>query len=82
MTDTNFPETDPRHHTSNIKQMLDDTARHAREDVQRVHDPEARALFETTAEVLDGLRKAYTDFERKHDHGDALPPPPSLRREP
>lgn len=67
MTNTNFPEGDPRHHTSNIKQMLDDTARHAREDIQKVHDPATKALFETTAEVLDGLRKAYTDFERERE---------------
>jgi hypothetical protein len=65
MTNSDFPESDPRHHTTNIKRMLDDAARHAREDVKKVKDPKAQALFETTAEVLIGLRKAYDDFEKK-----------------
>jgi hypothetical protein len=47
--------------------MLEDTARHVREDVKNVDDPKARALFETSAEVLDGLRKAYDDFEKKNE---------------
>ena len=67
MTDTNYPESDPRHHTANIEKMLDDTARHVREDVGKVTDPKAQALFETTAEVLIGLRKAYDDFEEKRE---------------
>jgi hypothetical protein len=67
MNNSDFPENDPRHHTANIKRMLDDTAQHAREDVEKVQDPKAKALFETTAEVLGGLRKAYDDFERKNE---------------
>ena len=67
MGDTNFAEDDPRHHTANIKRMLEDTAQHAREDVAKVDDPRAKALFETTAEVLGGLRKAYDDFEKKNE---------------
>jgi hypothetical protein len=67
MTNPNYAESDPRHHTSNIKRMLDDTAQHVRDDVLKVRDPRAQALFETTAEVLNGLRKAYDDFERKNE---------------
>jgi hypothetical protein len=67
MATSNYPETDARHHTANIKRMLEDTARHAREDVKKVDDPRARALFETSAEVLDGLRRAYDDFEQKRE---------------
>ena len=67
MPNTNFAEDDPRHHTANIKRMLEDTAQHAREDVAKVDDPRAKALFETTAEVLGGLRKAYDDFEKKSE---------------
>lgn len=29
--------------------------------------PKAQALFETTAEVLNGLVKAFNDFERKNE---------------
>jgi hypothetical protein len=62
-----FDESDPRHHTQKLKQMLNDTAEHARQDVSKVSDPKAQALFETTAEVLKGLVKAFDDFEQKHE---------------
>jgi hypothetical protein len=68
MTDRmQYPENDPRHHTLKLKQMLNDAATHAREDVSKVSDPKAQALFETTAEVLKGLVKAYDDFEQKRE---------------
>ena len=60
-------ERDPRVHTEHIKRLLEDASRHARDNVQKVDDPKAQALFETTAEVLDGLRKAYDDFEVKKE---------------
>jgi len=48
MTDRmQYPENDPRHHTLKLKQMLNDVAKHAREDVSKVSDPKAQALFET-----------------------------------
>lgn len=43
--------------------MLDELITHSREDVAKVEDPRAQALFETTAEVLSGLRNAYDHFE-------------------
>jgi hypothetical protein len=61
---TQFPESDPRHHTAKLKQMLTETLEHARQDVAKVSDPKAQALFETTAEVLGGLKKAYEHFEQ------------------
>jgi DNA-dependent RNA polymerase auxiliary subunit epsilon len=30
-------------------------------------DPEARALFEVSAEVIDGLQKAFNDYEKKNE---------------
>jgi len=60
-----YPESDPRHHTMKIKRMLDDVIRHVREDVGKVDDPKAQALFETTAEVLTGLVTAYEHAEQK-----------------
>lgn len=62
-----FPEDDPRHHTAKLKQMLVDVINHAREDVEKVKDARARALFETTAEVLGGLQKAYDHFEQGNE---------------
>jgi hypothetical protein len=62
-----YDESDPRHHTQKLKQTLKDTAQHAREDVSKISDPKAQALFETSAEVLLGLAKAFEDFEQKRE---------------
>jgi hypothetical protein len=40
-----YDESDPRHHTQKLKQPLKDTAHHAREDVSKISDPKAQALF-------------------------------------
>jgi HD-like signal output (HDOD) protein len=64
-----YSESGPRHHTAHLKQMLTDVINHSREDVKKVSDPKAQALFETTAEVLIGLRKAFEDFEQKTEEG-------------
>jgi hypothetical protein len=70
MTDQNrsqHQESDPRPPTQKLKQMLKDAAAHAREDVAKISDPRAQALFETSAEVLLGLAKAFEDFEQKSE---------------
>ena len=56
---------DPLHHTTHIKQMLNDLVYHVREDVAKVSEPKAQALFEATAEVLRGLATAYDHYETK-----------------
>ena len=56
-------EDDSLHHVEKMKTMLTELIDYARADVLRVNDAKAQALFETTAEVLLGLRKAYEDFE-------------------
>ena len=62
-----FAEHDPRLHVEKIKHLLNDVARHAREDMMLVSDPKAQALFETTAEGLQGLAKAFDDYEEKRE---------------
>jgi hypothetical protein len=52
-------------HTAKIKGMLNDIIQHVRADVDKVSDPKAQALFETTAEVLTGLVTAYDHFEQR-----------------
>ncbi len=47
--------------------MLTDVIEHARKDVNDVSDPKAQALFETTAEVLSGIKKAFEDFEQGNE---------------
>lgn len=69
MDQKQFSENDPRHHTANIKRMLDDLINHLREDVKKVNEPKAQALFETSAEVLGGLRKAFEDYDAGTEAG-------------
>lgn len=47
--------------------MLDGTINHVREYVSKIDDPRGQALFETTAEVLAGPQKAYTDYENRSE---------------
>jgi hypothetical protein len=54
---------DPKAHARNIEQMLTEVIDHVRADVDRVTEPKAQVLFETTAEVLSGLRTAYQHYE-------------------
>ena len=62
---SDLKQSDPLHHSQKLKQMINETADHAREDVSKISDPKAQALFETTAEVLKGLAKAFDDYEQK-----------------
>lgn len=58
---------DPLQHTANIKKEFRMLIDHLREDVLRVNDPSAKALFEVAAEVIGGLEKAFTDYEQKNE---------------
>ena len=58
---------DPRHHTQKMRKALQDIRNHLREDVQKVDEPQLKAMFETSAEVLGGLEKAFTDYEQKNE---------------
>ena len=46
-----------------VRQLID----HLREDVGKVTEPKAQALFETSAEVLTGLVKAFDDYKKKSE---------------
>jgi hypothetical protein len=58
---------DPLAHTANIKNEFRELIDHLRDDVTKVNDPAAKALFETSAEVLIGLEKAFSDYESKNE---------------
>ena len=60
-------ERDPRHHTQNMKHRLEETITHLREDIEKVDEPQLKAMFETSAEVLGGLIKAFRDYEQKNE---------------
>jgi hypothetical protein len=57
----------PQHHTHNMKKCLSETVTHLREDIGKVDEPKLKAMFETSAEVLGGLIKAFDDYEKKNE---------------
>ena len=57
----------PSDHVQNLARRLHELKDHCRDDVRKVNDPKAQALFETTAEVLGGLEKAMNDFREKNE---------------
>ena len=58
---------DPHHHTKKMHDALMDLAKHMREDIDKVNEPKFRAMFETGAEVLTGLAKAFSDYDQKQE---------------
>ena len=67
MTNPVLSENDPRYHTQNVGRMMQDLIDHLREDIDKVDDPQAQALFETASEVLQGLQRAFEHFETKSE---------------
>ena len=60
-------KTNPIHHTQKIKARMRQLIEHLRTDVGKVTEPKAQALFETSAEVLTGLVKAFDDYKKKSE---------------
>ena len=60
-------ENSPLHHTQKLKLQMSELIAHLRADVAKVAEPKAQALFETSAEVLTGLIKAFDDYEKKNE---------------
>jgi len=58
---------DPHHHVKKMQTTLVEVRTHMREDIDKVDDPQFKAMFETSAEVLGGLIKAFEDYERKNE---------------
>jgi len=58
----------PKHHTENMRHRLEEIMKHLREDIGKVDEPQFKAMFETSAEVLGGLVKAFRDYEQKNEN--------------
>lgn len=58
---------DPRHHTQQMRSALNEIKEHLRADIEKVDEPQLKAMFETSAEVLGGLEKAFKDYEQKNE---------------
>ncbi len=58
---------DPEFRTRKMRQRLEDTLQHMRADIDKVDDPQFKAMSETSAEVLGGLMTAFSDYEQKSE---------------
>ena len=67
MKETIGTETDPRHHTLRIRDRMNELIEHLREDVEKIDEPQAKALFETSAEVIAGLVRAFEHYDEKNE---------------
>ena len=64
----NLPtENRPLQHSQKIKLQLQQLIEQLREDLGYAKEPKAQALFETSAEVLTGLVKAFNDYENQSE---------------
>jgi hypothetical protein len=59
--------TDPREHTKVMEQRFKETVTALRDDIKLLNDPRAKALFETAAEVIGGLEKAFHDYDKRDE---------------
>ena len=58
---------DPRAHTANVRKEFRILIDHLRDDIGKIDDPKAQALFETAAEVISGLDTAFEHYEEKSE---------------
>ena len=56
-------------HSANVRISLMALIEHLRRDVDKVSEPKAQALFETSAEVLQGLVTAFHHYETGREAG-------------
>ena len=58
---------DPREHTRVMEKRFKETVNDLRSDIRTLSDPRAKALFETAAEVIGGLEKAFHDYDKRDE---------------
>ena len=58
---------DPRAHTANVRKEVRELIEHLRDDIRKIDEPKAQALFETAAEVIGGLETAFKHYEEKSE---------------
>jgi len=56
---------DPQEGTANIRTEFHEVIQHLGEDVKKVEEPRAQALFETAAEVLAGVDLAFKHYKKR-----------------
>lgn len=73
-----FTEDSPVRHTRGIKAQKRRLIEQPCKDMGSITEPKAQTLFETSAEVVPGLVKAFTDDEKKCEDAWKDKPPTSL----
>ena len=58
---------DPRAHTANVRKEFRELIEHLRDDIRKIDEPKAQALFETAAEVIGGLETAFKHYDEKSE---------------
>lgn len=58
---------DAGEHSRNIRSEMQELVDYLRRDIGKVDDPKAKALFETSAEVIKGLITAFSHYEEKSE---------------
>lgn len=58
---------DPRAHTANVRKEFRGLVEHLRDDINKIDELKAQALFETAAEVISGLDTAFKHYEEKSE---------------
>lgn len=59
---------DPRAHAANVRKEFRELIDHLRGDLHKIDEPKAQALFETAAEVINGLDTAFKHYEEKNEN--------------
>jgi DNA-binding PadR family transcriptional regulator len=59
------PEGSPLRKAASARELMKDLAIELRDGANKVKDPKAQTLLETSAAVIGGLIKAFDDYERK-----------------
>lgn len=62
-----IPSPNPIEHAKNIEDILSSLKSLCRNELHVFHDPKGKALLETTAEVLNGLERAFRHYSSKDE---------------
>lgn len=60
-------ESSPGYHIEKMSGELEKVIAHLREDIDKVDEPQFKAMFETSAEILGGIVKAFQDYQAKNE---------------
>jgi hypothetical protein len=56
----------PKNHVQDVEKNISQLIELCRAEIKLVKEPKAKVLFETTAEVLSGLEKAFSDYQSEN----------------